>query len=93
MLLAVRVIPRSKRTVLEWDGEGLKAHLTAPPVDGAANEALIALLAERLEVPRRTIRIVRGGTSRYKTVEIPAITRETLEHKVERKPSTGRGSL
>ena len=44
--------------------------LTAPPVDGAANEALVALLAERLGVPKRQVVIVRGATSRLKVVEV-----------------------
>ena len=59
---------------MEWDGDenggGLRVRLTAPPVDGAANEALVALLAERLEVPKREVVIVRGATSRLKVVEV-----------------------
>lgn len=57
----------------------LKVRLTAPPVDGAANEALIALLAERLGLPKRSISIVRGATGRQKTVEISGMTREAVE--------------
>jgi uncharacterized protein (TIGR00251 family) len=79
MLVSVRVIPRSSKNKLEWDGEGFKAHLTAPPVDGAANEALVALLADQLSLPRRTIRIVRGATSRQKVVEIENLTPEIME--------------
>jgi uncharacterized protein len=82
MLISIRVIPRSSRNTLEWDGEGLKARLTAPPVDGAANEALVALLADQLAVPRRTISIVRGATSRQKIVEIADITRDDLKCRV-----------
>ncbi len=52
------------------EGERLKVRLTAPPVDGAANEALVALLAERLGVPKRQVVIVRGATSRQKVVEV-----------------------
>lgn len=74
MLLTVRVVPRSSKNVLEWEHETLKARLTAPPVDGAANAALILLLAERLSVSRRTISIVRGETSRQKIVEIADLT-------------------
>ena len=58
MLVSIRVIPRSNKNKLEWDGEGFKARLTAPPVDGAANDALVALLADQLSLPRRMIRIV-----------------------------------
>jgi len=74
MLINVRVIPRSSKNSLEWEQDTLKARLTAPPVDGAANAALIDLLAERLAVPRRTITIVRGSTSRQKIVEIAGLT-------------------
>jgi len=74
MRLTVRVIPRSSRNAIEWDQGVLKAHITAPPVDGAANDALIALLAERLGLPRRSISIVRGATGRQKIVEIAGMT-------------------
>lgn len=79
MLVSIRVIPRSSKNKLEWDGEGFKARLTAPPVDGAANDALVALLADQLSLPRRMIRIVRGATSRQKVVEIENLTPETME--------------
>ena len=82
MLITVRVIPRSSRNTLEWEQGVLKAHLTAPPVDGAANEALVALLAERLGMPKRAIQIVRGATSRQKTVEITKMTLEEMERKL-----------
>jgi len=51
MLISVRVIPRSSKNVLEWEQGSLKARLTAPPVDGVANEALQELLAKRLALP------------------------------------------
>ncbi len=79
MQITVRVIPRSSRNTLEWENEGLKARLTAPPVDNAANEALIALLSERLKVPRRAISIVRGTTSRHKTIEICNLSLEAIK--------------
>lgn len=68
VVIAVHVQPRGSKNALEWEHDGLKARLTAPPVDGAANEALIVLLAERLAVPKRNITIVRGATSRHKMV-------------------------
>jgi uncharacterized protein (TIGR00251 family) len=54
-------------------GDALKVRLSAPPVDGAANEALVDLLAERLGVPRRAVRIVSGATARTKTVEVDGV--------------------
>jgi uncharacterized protein len=83
MLITVRVIPRSSKNTLEWEQGTLKARLTATPVDGAANEALIALLAERLGVPKRSISIVRGTTGRQKVVEINGVTMETIEQKLK----------
>ena len=79
MLITVRVIPRSSKNGLEWDQGALKARITASPVEGAANEALIALLAERLGLPKRSISIVRGATSRQKIVEIVGMTEEEVE--------------
>jgi len=74
MRLTVRVFPRSSRNAIEWEQGILKARLTAPPVDGAANDALIALLAERLHLPKRSISIAHGATSRQKVVEIAGMT-------------------
>lgn len=85
MQITVRVVPRSSKNVLEWsEGEQgvLKARLTAPPVDGAANEALVALLSERLQIPKRAITLVRGVSSRQKTLEIAGLTLEELKHRL-----------
>jgi uncharacterized protein len=72
--LTVRVIPRSSRNAITWEQGVLKARLTAPPVDGAANDALVALLAQRLGLPKRSISIAHGATSRQKIVEITGMT-------------------
>ncbi len=74
MRLTVRVIPRSSRNAIAWEQGVLKVRLTAPPVDGAANDALIVLLAQRLGLPKRAISIARGATGRQKIVEIAGMT-------------------
>ncbi|HVB25324.1 MAG TPA: DUF167 domain-containing protein [Ktedonobacteraceae bacterium] len=79
MRLTVRVIPRSSKNSLSWEQGILKVHVTAPPVDGAANEALIAFLAQRLNVPKRDIQIVSGLSGRQKIVEIVGITATDVE--------------
>ena len=79
MRLTVRVIPRSSKNSLSWERGILKVHVTAPPVDGAANEALIAFLAQRLNVPKRDIQIVSGLSGRQKIVEIVGITASDIE--------------
>jgi uncharacterized protein (TIGR00251 family) len=83
MRINVRVIPRSGRNTLEWEEGTIRARLTAPPVDGAANAALISLLAERLALPKRNIEIVRGATGRQKIVEIAGLTLEEIEKKIK----------
>jgi uncharacterized protein len=85
MLISVRVIPRSSKNSLAWEQGKLKVRLTSPPIDGAANEALVALLAEQLALPKRQITIVRGASSRQKTVEITGVTLEDVEQKLNGK--------
>lgn len=69
--IAVRVQPRASRNRITGTiGDALKIQVTAPPVEGAANAALIAFLAEVLELPRGRIRVITGEHSRSKVVEI-----------------------
>ena len=69
--LSVRLHPGAKRNAVTGLHDGaLKIALNAPPVDGKANDALIAFLAERLSVPRAKIALVAGMTSRSKTLRI-----------------------
>jgi uncharacterized protein (TIGR00251 family) len=75
----VHVQPRASRSeVVGTHGAALKVRLLAPPVDGAANEALVTLLAEELGVPRRDVRIVQGAASRAKVVEIEGTTADAV---------------
>ena len=76
----VRVQPRASRSeVVGVHGGALKVRLQAPPVDGAANDALIALLAESLGVARGRIRIVAGAASRAKVVEVEGVEAARVE--------------
>ena len=76
----VRVQPRASRNELGGaHGEALKVRLTSPPVDGAANAALIDFLASSLDVSRRAVRIVSGEASRTKVVEIDGIAPAAVE--------------
>jgi uncharacterized protein (TIGR00251 family) len=75
----VRVQPRASRSEIVGEQEGaLRVRLAAPPVEGAANDALIELLADLLDVPKRDIRIVRGATSRRKIIEADGVTAEQV---------------
>jgi uncharacterized protein (TIGR00251 family) len=79
VLLAVKLQPRaSSNEIGEPLGGELRIKVTAPPVDSAANEALIRLLSEKLECSRHCIELVRGQTSRHKLVKVHAITAEVI---------------
>lgn len=76
---AVRVVPRAGRTgVAGARGDALLVRLAAPPVDGAANEALTAFLAGMFDRPKRNVSIVSGHTSRNKRIAVAGITAEAV---------------
>jgi len=71
VLLSVKVQPRaSKNEIGEPVGDELKIRLAAPPVDAAANEALLELLAETLDCARNRVELVRGHKSRHKLIKL-----------------------
>jgi uncharacterized protein len=75
----VRVQPRASRDAIEGDHAGaLKVRLTAPPLEGRANESLRRLLAERLNVPLSAVRIISGENSRNKRIAVAGVTRERV---------------
>jgi uncharacterized protein len=72
---AVRIHPRAKRDAVTGEhGDALKIALTAPPVEGRANEALIAFLSALLKVPRASVSIAAGQSSRNKVVRVAGIS-------------------
>jgi uncharacterized protein len=74
LLVSVRVTPRASRDDVALEGNRLHIRLHAPPVEGAANTALVALLAKRLSVPRRSVSLERGETSREKVLAIAGLS-------------------
>lgn len=81
--LHVKVQPRSPRNAIgEPLGNELKVKVTAPPVDSAANEALVKFLAEILGCPRRAVQLVRGATSRHKVLSIQGISAESVAQRI-----------
>jgi uncharacterized protein (TIGR00251 family) len=76
---AVRVQPRSSRPGVDGlHGDALRVRVGAAPVDGAANEAVVEVLAEALGVSRRAVRIVAGEHARAKVVEVTGATVEMV---------------
>jgi uncharacterized protein (TIGR00251 family) len=80
-LISVRVVPRSSRISIQKEeaGGGYRIRLTAPPVEGEANEQLIRVLSKRLSVPRRRLAIVSGEGSRRKRVRVEGLSESQVE--------------
>lgn len=72
---AVKVHPRGRKNAITGEiGDALKISLTAPPVEGRANEACIAFLADLLNLPRSSITITSGQSSRNKTIRVVGVS-------------------
>jgi len=70
MLITVRVHPRAARAKTSWNGERLEVWVTAPPVGGAANSAVLKAVATHLDVPVSSVSLKSGAGARTKVVEV-----------------------
>ncbi len=78
--LTLRIQPRASRNeAVRMEGGGIKIRLNAPPVDGAANEALIKFLADLMNVPKSQVEIVSGHASKNKIIRIEGVSQDTAE--------------
>ena len=78
LLLSIKVIPRASKDEIGTPlGPELRAKVTAPPVDAAANQALLRLLTRTLDCSRNQLEIVRGHTSRHKAIRISGMPLQT----------------
>ena len=72
---AVKIHPRAKKNAISGEvGEALKLSLTAPPLEGRANQACIEYLAKLLKLPRSSVTIASGQTNRYKVIRVAGVT-------------------
>lgn len=78
VIFEVKLVPRASREeILGWDDGGrLRIRVASPPVDGAANEALLSFVAKTFRHPSRDVRLVRGQTSRSKTLALRGVSLE-----------------
>lgn len=82
--LAVKVVPKSgKNEVVGWENNTLKVRLRAVPEKGQANTALIAFLAELLDIARSNITLTHGDTSRLKRLSISGMSQEKLDARLQ----------
>ena len=78
--ISIRIQPRaSKNEIITMEGGKLKIRLTAPPVDGAANEALVKFLSDQLSVSRSQVEIVSGHTGREKVIRISGMAEAVVQ--------------
>jgi uncharacterized protein (TIGR00251 family) len=82
--IAVRVVPRGSKTAIEGARDGaLLVRVTAPPIEGAANDAVIAVLADAFDLARRDVVVVSGRTSRRKTVELGGLNAAAVRARLQ----------
>jgi uncharacterized protein len=81
---AVRVHPRAKKNAITGElGDALKLSLTTPPVEGRANEACIEFFAKLLKVPRSSVTIASGLSSRNKVIRVAGVTAAFVRQRLE----------
>ena len=81
---AVKVQPRAKKNAITGElGDALKLSLTAPPVEGRANQACIEFFANLLEVPRSSVTIASGQTSRRKVIAVAGLSAQELRQRLK----------
>jgi uncharacterized protein (TIGR00251 family) len=81
---AVRVHPRAKKNAITGEvGDAIKLALTAPPVDGKANEACIDFFAKLLNLPRSSVTIAAGQASRNKVIRVAGLSAEEVRRRLK----------
>jgi len=80
---AVKVHPRAKRNAITGEvGDALKLSLTAPPIEGRANEACVEFLAKLLKLPRSSVTIASGHNSRRKVIRVVGLSAEEVRRRI-----------
>jgi uncharacterized protein (TIGR00251 family) len=80
---SIKVHPRAKKNAITGEaGDALKVSLTAPPVEGRANDACIEFFAKLLKVPRSSVTIASGQSSRSKVVRVAGLTSEQVRERL-----------
>lgn len=84
VLITIKLQPRASANAIgEALGTELRVKVTAPPVDAAANEALVRLLADVLDCPRNRVELLRGHTSRHKTVKVYGLSADAVSARLQ----------
>ncbi len=83
-VLNLRIVPRASKNAIQGEhGDALKVRLCAPPVDGAANAALIEFLADACDLPRARVQLLSGQTSRNKRVLLTGVSAAAIRSQIQ----------
>jgi len=83
VIFAVKVQPRAKKNAVTGEvGDALKVSLTAPPIDGKANAGCVEFFAKLLKVPRSSVTIASGQTSRGKVIRVAGLSAEEVRKRI-----------
>lgn len=79
IIINIKISPNAKKNEIIKDGETIKIKITAQPIDGKANKALIEFLAKNFKIPKTSIKILKGETSKEKTILLQTQDEEKLK--------------
>ena len=83
-VLNLRIVPRAHKNAIQGEhGDALKIRLCAPPVDGAANAALVEFLSDAFALPRARVQLLAGATSRNKRVLLSGLTASAIQSQIQ----------
>jgi uncharacterized protein (TIGR00251 family) len=88
--LQVRLTPRAARSQIDgWQGDVLRVRVTAPPVEGRANDALLRLLSKALDISPSRLQLLRGHASRNKVIAVEELSEEEIRHRLDMAAAKG----
>lgn len=81
-VVTLKIVPNSSRNEVVKEDDYIKIKITAPPVENKANKVLVEFLSKKLSVAKSKIKIIRGETSKLKTISIEDMTEEDFNNKI-----------
>lgn len=79
LIIRLKISPNASKNEIIRSSDGIKIKITAQPIDGKANKCLVEFISKKYEIPKSTIEIVRGETSKEKTILIKNLDNDKLE--------------
>jgi hypothetical protein len=80
IIVSIRISPNAKKNEIIKDGDIFKLKITAQPIDGKANKAVIEFLSKQFKIPKTSIKILKGETSKDKTILLMTMDNDKLQN-------------